>query len=53
VTGKDGVVGVDENRVRKAEALDRRSDLPNLLLGVGACVALPGMELGGRLPFDL
>jgi hypothetical protein len=53
VAGKNGVVGIDEDGVREAKALDRRCDLANLLFRVSARVPLPGVERARGVPLDL
>lgn len=42
VTGDDSVLAVDQNRIRKAELFNRRSDTGHLLVGV--CPSVSGVR---------
>src|SRR5262245_12303589 len=52
MTGDDPPLAVDQHRVGEAELPDAAGDLLDLLLRVGARVALVGHELLGVVPFD-
>ena len=44
---------IEQNRIGKSEGLDAIGDLADLLAGMGACIALLGLEIGNRNLFDL
>lgn len=53
VTGKDGTLSIDQDRIGEAEGADALGDLLHLLAGVGARVLRPGAECVGRDHFNL
>lgn len=53
MAGDDAVLFVDQHRIGKAELADRRRDLRDLLLAMGAGVARVGNEITGLAIGDL